>query len=115
MGRVISVHEYTLKPGVEKADFELAINKAEEDGLFHLPGLVGYHFVRGKRGARKGQYAAIWIYSSLEAWEALWGPVDKPISSEQYPENWKVWENQVLAQYLEGEPDRLIYTAYEEI
>jgi hypothetical protein len=115
MGRVISIHEYRLKPDIEAAAFELAIHKAEELGLLQFPGLVGYHFVRGLRGVRQGLYAAIWIYSSLDAWEALWGPVDEPIRPEQYPEKWKIWEDQVLTQYLDGKPDRLVYTAYEEI
>ncbi len=115
MGRVISVHEYTLKPGVDEAAFESAIHQAEREGLLQLPGLVGYHFIRGLRGARRDHYAAIWVYLSLDAWETLWGPVDEPISPEEYPENWKVWEGQVLAEFLDGEPDRIIYTAYEEI
>lgn len=115
MPRVISVHEYVLKPGVDEATFEQALHKAESDGLLDLPGLVDHHFVRGLRGARLGRYAAIWVYSSLEAWEALWGPVDQPHSPEEYPENWKVWENKVLARFLDSHPDRIHYTSYQEI
>ena len=115
MGRVISVHEYTLKPGVDESSFERAIQQAEAKGLLQLPGLVEHHFVKGIRGVRRGHYAAVWIYSSLDAWEALWGAIDEPISAEQYPENWQEWEDQVLNRYLDGEPDRIIFTAYEEI
>jgi hypothetical protein len=112
---VISIHEYVLKPGVDEVAFEHALRKAEGDGLLELPGLVGHHFVKGLRGVRRGHYAAIWVYSSREAWEALWGAVDRPRSPEEYPENWKVWENQVLDQFLDRDSDRIHYTAYEEI
>jgi hypothetical protein len=115
MPRVISVHEYRLKPGVDHREFEDAILKAEADGLLKLPGLMGYHFVKGLRGARQGLYAAIWVYSSRDAWEALWGPLEQPRSPEEYPEKWQVWENQVLAQFLDQDPDRIQYTSYEEI
>ena len=78
MTRVISVHEYELKPGVTDAVFERAIRDAEQRGLFALPGLVEHYFLRGLKGQRRGRYAAIWIFDSADAWEALWGPVDDP-------------------------------------
>lgn len=115
MPRVISVHEYVLKPGVDEMAFEQALRRAEAEGLLELPGLVGRHFVKGLRGARQGQYAAIWVYSSRQAWEALWGPVDRPRSPEDYPDNWKVWENRVLERFLDRQPDHIQYTSYEEI
>lgn len=115
MARVVSVHEYTLKHGVDEAAFEHALRDAEAAGLLNIPGLVSHHFVKGLRGARRGCYAAIWIYNSREAWEALWGSVDHPRSPKEYPENWKVWEKQVLARFLDRDPDSIQYTSYEEI
>ena len=42
MAKVISIHEYDLKPGAVEADFERAILEAERRGLFALPGLVDH-------------------------------------------------------------------------
>ena len=44
MARVISIHEYDLKPGVALAAFERAIRDAERRDLFGLAGLVEHHF-----------------------------------------------------------------------
>jgi len=115
LSHIISIHEYELKPGVDETEFEQVLQRARDSGLLQLPGLVGFHFLKGLRGVRSGAYAAIWIYESLEAWEALWGPVDQPISKEQYLENWKIWENEFLAPFLDRDPDRITYTAYQEI
>ncbi len=115
MPRIISIHEYILKSGVDEQGFERAIREAEKRGLLRLPGLLEHHFVKGIRGLRKGCYAAIWVYESRKAWERLWGKPDRPPTKEEYPENWKVWEDQVLAPFLRQDPDRINFTAYEEL
>jgi hypothetical protein len=115
MTRVISVHEYELKPGVTDAAFEQAIRDAERRGLFALPGLAAHHIVRGLKGHRRGRYAAIWIFDSVEAWEALWGPVDAPRPPADYPETWRVWEQEVLAPLLNQDPDTIRFTSYTEV
>jgi len=109
MGKVVSVHEYELKPGVQAADFECALRDAERRGLLDLPGLIGHHFLRGLKGARRDAYAAIWIFESREAWEKLWGP------PSQYPQKWQVWENEVLAPFLTQHPDGIRFTSYQEV
>lgn len=115
MTRVISVHEYELKPGVQQADFERALRDAERRGLFALPGLSEHHFLRGLKGARCDAYAAIWVFESREAWEALWGPPDAPHPPSQYPQKWQIWEQEVLARFLTQDPDLIRFTSYEEI
>jgi hypothetical protein len=115
MPRIISIHEYILKPGVDERDFERAIREAEDRGLLHLPGLIEHHFVKGIRGSRRGCYAAVWVYESRKAWEKLWGKPDHPTTKENYPANWKVWEDRVLAPLLSQDPDRINFTAYQEI
>ena len=115
MSRVISVHEYNLKPGVDDQQFEDAILDADKRGVLKLPGLVDYFLVKGIRGIRKGKYAAVWVWESLEAWENLWGPINQPISKADFPQNWKVWENEVLLPLLDQDPDRINYTAYREL
>ncbi len=44
----------------------------------------------------------------------MWGPVGQPREKQDYPESWKVWEDEVLAPFLSEEPDEIEYTAYEE-
>ena len=109
---VISIHEYELKPSAEGAQFERAFKEAEARGLFELPGLLQYHFVKGIRGVRRGKYAVIWVYESKQAWEGLWGPVDQPIPKSKYPDNWLTWENEVLAPFLRQDPDAISFTSY---
>lgn len=115
MARVVSVHEYELKVGVDPATFERAVRDAESRGLLRLPGLVGHHFLRGIKGTRHARYAAIWIYESREAWQRLWGTPDAPLRFAEYPETWRIWEEQVLAPLLSKVPDAIAFTAYEEV
>ena len=110
--QVISIHEYELKPNVEGAQFERAFKEAETRGLFDLPGLLQYHFVKGIRGARRGKYAVIWVYESKQAWEQLWGLVDQPIPKSNYPDRWLTWEDEVLAPFLRQDPDAISFTSY---
>jgi hypothetical protein len=56
MARVISIHEYDLKPGADVAAFEQAVRDAERRGLFALAGLVEHHFLKGIKGARRDTY-----------------------------------------------------------
>jgi len=115
MGKVISVHEYTLKPDVSPEEFELAVQAAEARGILSLPGLIAHHFVKGIRGERQGDYAMIWIYESRAAWERLWGPIDAPCPPEGFPLNWQIWEGKVLRPFLDRHPDRISFTAYLDV
>jgi hypothetical protein len=115
MAKVISIHEYVLKPGADEKAFEKAIRAAQRRGLLQLPGLKKFYFVKGIRGVRKGRFAAIWVYQSRRAWESLWGPPGKPVSKKDYPHNWKAWEEEVLAPFLQGDPDAIRFTAYQEV
>ena len=115
MPRVVSVHEYELRPGVDAADFERALGEAERRGLFDLPGLCGHHFLRGVKGAGRGAYAAVWIFESREAWESLWGAPEAPLPPSQYPPSRQVWENDILAPLLSQDPDTIRFTSYEEV
>jgi hypothetical protein len=113
MAKIISIHEYQLKKGISADQFERAIADARKRGLFKLPGLVAHHFLKPIRGTRKIAYTAIWIYENRAAWENLWGKADTPIKKENYPEKWKIWENEILAPLLDRDPDRIDYAAYE--
>lgn len=117
MGRdvIVSIHHYELAASATDGEFRDAVREAQRRGLFDLPGLVEYRFVRGIRGARDGAYTAIWTYESREAWRNLWGPVDDPASKEEYPGKWTEWEDEILAPVLSGDPDGIDYTSYEVI
>lgn len=113
--RIVSVHEYELQEGVDEEDLLKAVEEAEKRGLFDLPGLVGYRLLRGIKGSRQARMAAIWIYESRSAWEALWGPPDAELPKGHYPRQWREWEEELLAPLLDRDPDRVNYTSYEEL
>jgi len=114
MARVISIHEYDLKPGADVAAFERAVRSAERRGLFALAGLVEHYFLKGIKGARRDAYSAVWIFESREAWEKLWGSPEAPRPPAEYPKGWMVWENEILAPFLARHPDTIRFTSYVE-
>ena len=115
MARVVSIHEYQLKPDVDRIAFERAFRDADRRGLFALPGLVEYHFLKGLNGAQRDGYGVVWIYESREAWELLWGSLECPVQPNEYPEKWKIWENAVLAPFLTQHADGIRFSSYEEL
>src|SRR5262249_47601843 len=115
VARVISVHEYDLKPGSDPQAFEFAVRRAEAGGLLKLPGLLEHYLVKGRKGIRRDQYAAVWIYESRTAWERLWGTPENPRAEQDYPETWKRWEREILAPFLVNHPDAIRFTTYEEL
>ena len=114
MTKIISVHEYELKSDVDPRAFEQAILDAEKRGLLDLAGLTEYHLLKGIKGSRAGSYAAIWVYQDRQAWERLWDSPDKPKGKSSYPENWRIWEEEILAPFLDRDPDKIVFTSYEE-
>ncbi|HEX2886196.1 hypothetical protein [Vineibacter terrae] len=115
MAKIVSIHEYELRPGIDAGAFERAVQDADARGLFRLPGLVGHHFIKGIKGARAGRYAAVWIYESREAWQRLWGSPEHPRRFDDYPANWRIWEEEILAPFLNRIPDQISFTTYEEL
>lgn len=113
MGRMLSLHEYDLREGVTEEMAIDAFRRAEAEGLFRLPGLRRYALLTGIKGTRRGALAALWEYESRQAWEALWGPPDRPFERQDFPEAWRRWEDEFLAPLLRGKPDRIHFTAYE--
>jgi hypothetical protein len=115
MARVVSIHEYQLKSDVDRIAFERAFRDAAQRGLFALPGLVEYHFLKGLKGAQHDGYGTVWVYESREAWEMLWGSVECPVQPSEYPEKWKIWEHEILAPFLAQHPDTIRFSSYEEL
>src|SRR3989442_15583940 len=115
MGRIISIHEYDLKPGTNIGQFERILRDAEASGLLLLPGLMAHHFVKGAKGVRRGAYAAVWIYESRGAWERLWGSPERPRGPQGYPDTWQVWEEGLRAPFLRDHPHVVRFTGYYEL
>ncbi|MDR5673667.1 hypothetical protein RH858_11000 [Halalkaliarchaeum sp. AArc-GB] len=110
---IVSIHHYELADSATADDFREAVRDAERRDVFDLPGLVEYRFLQGIKGTRTGRFTAVWTYESRAAWRDLWGPVDDPVSKEAYPDQWLVWEDELLAPILAGDPDEIEYTSYE--
>jgi hypothetical protein len=115
MPRILSIHEYELAPHANSDEFEAALRTAREKGIPELPGLEDYYLLEEIKGARRDRYTAVWIYESRDAWTALWGTPDDPVPKEDYPENWKTWEDEVLAPHLSSDPDAIRFTSYREL
>ena len=113
---ITSIRHYELAESAEPADFHDAVETAVIRGLFErIPGLVDYRILRGIRGDRAGEFAAIWTYEREERWTAVWGPVDDPVPKTEYPDAWLVWEDELLEPILSGDPDRIEHTSYEAV
>lgn len=110
---IVTIHHYELADSATEEDFLEAVRKAEDEGLFGLPGLIEYQFLRGIKGTRTNEYAALWTYESREEWRELWGSVEDPVSKGDYPAKWNRWEDELLAPILSGPPDSIDYTSYE--
>lgn len=115
MPRVISVHEYDLKEGIRPDEFIKRTRQAHAEGLFNLPGLESFHFLRVIKGEARSAWSAIWIYASDAAWERLWGSPEDPKPRSEYPERWRRWEDDYLAPLLESHPDMIRFASYTEV
>jgi len=45
----------------------------------------------------------------------LWGTPEHPKTPAEYPEQWRLWENQFLLPVLSTDPDAIRFTSYEEL
>lgn len=113
---IASIHRYKLARSADPSDFHDAVNEATRRELFEtIPGLVNYQIMRGIKGERTEEFAAVWMYKSREAWRDVWGPVENPVPKEEYPKEWLIWENELLEPILAEDPDEIEYTSYEII
>lgn len=111
---IVSVHHYELAESADESDFRDAVEEAVDRELFeNVPGLVEFRIGRGIRGARTGKFVAIWTYESRDAWTDVWGEAGDPIPKSDYPQEWLVWEDELLDPVLAEDPDEIDYTSYE--
>ncbi|HIE11369.1 MAG TPA: hypothetical protein EYP62_07110 [Kiritimatiellae bacterium] len=112
MGRIVSIHEYELRPGVDPAEFERDVLRYWEAGRPRVPGLEDRWLLKGIKGHRRRRYAAVWIYRDRASWEAVWGPPHRPVEGRSYPPEWIAWE-EFIGRFLDRDPDRIVFSAYE--
>lgn len=112
-GRIVSLHLYKLQPGIEPEALKQAARAAAELGLFNLEGLEQWTFGARVKGRLPCDACSIWVYSSLEVWQALWGPAQAPLPPEDYPAGWRVWEEDYLAPLLDRPPDRIDFSSFQ--
>lgn len=115
MPRIISMHEYVLRPSRSEQDFISAVLAAKHEGMLDLPELLHHRLLYGVKGVRCGMFASLWTYEDRRTWESLWGSADAPTSNESYSLTWRMWEDDVLAPFLDRDPDTIDFTAYEEL
>ena len=113
MARVISVHEYELKPASRKplssAPCMTPNAAVSSTSRAHRP-----PFPSRPEGSTARAYTAIWIFESREAWERLWGTVEAPRPPSEYPELENLGDR-ILASFLTQDPDTIRFTSYEEV
>jgi hypothetical protein len=63
MAKVYAIHEITLNPGANAQDFEQFVT--ELFAAMRLSGVTA-HLLKGDRGKRKGQYALLTEFDSVE-------------------------------------------------
>src|SRR6266404_9279052 len=51
MGRIVSIHEYDLRRGINVEQFEQVLRDAEARGLLQLPGLVAHPSLKAPRAS----------------------------------------------------------------
>jgi hypothetical protein len=112
MPRVVALHELDLKPGVDRKAFEAVVRREIADLGQHMPGLVERRFLIGCRAARKGEYAMLWVFESLEALEGLFGSEAEPRPG---PDAFVRYEAAIGPFLAAPRPDLIRYTDYLEI
>lgn len=112
-GKIISVHLYRLRPGVEPGALLAAARAAAKAGLFSLDGLEAWRFGAQVRGRLSCDACSIWVYSSQEAWQRLWGTAGSPVPPEEYPAAWRAWEKDYLAPLLDRPPDKIDFASFQ--
>jgi hypothetical protein len=110
MPKVFGYHEFDLREGADEKEFEEDISKSIAE--IKLPGLIDKFFVKGVRGKRRGKYAVIWVFESLEAIESLWGTEDDP---KPGPDIFLDYEEKVLGPYIDRPAQQIVWSDYEVI
>ena len=103
---IYAIHEHELRPGIYVAQYEsdvaAALQQMKVSGLLHAIHLKGFG------GERQNKYAVLWMFESAEALTLNFGAPD----ARKFPPDWLYYEQVILAQYLDRDPDTIDYTDY---
>jgi len=106
---IYAIHEHELKPGVDADQYEKAV--AAAIARMKVPGLLAAHHLQGLRGVRAKRYAVLWIFASEAALVENFGTPEE----RRMPPDWAAYENEILAQYLDRDPDMVELTDYRQL
>lgn len=80
MGKVFTIGNFELLPGITEGDFDAFVNRLDQRA-FDRPGSI-LHMLKGDRGERKGHFALMVEFDSIEARNKLF-PVEGGGASDQ--------------------------------
>ncbi len=103
---IYAMHEHELRPGVDIARYESDVAAALQQ--MKVPGLLQAVHLKGYHGKRSDSYAVLWIFENAEALILNFGTPEQ----RKFPADWLYYENEILAQYLDRDPDTIDYTDY---
>jgi hypothetical protein len=106
---VFALHEHELKNGTDIKQYEADISTSIAN--MSIPGLLGAHLIKGFKGARTDKYAVLWIFRNAQAIHDNFGTLDNP----RWPSDWLHYEQDILTNYIIGDPDKITFTDYEVI
>ncbi|MCX6048405.1 MAG: hypothetical protein NT075_25155 [Chloroflexi bacterium] len=104
-----AIHEHELRPDVDPARYESDVAAALQQ--MQVPGLLQAIHLKGFHGERAGRYTVLWIFENAEALTHNFGTAEQ----RKFPADWLYYENEILARYLDRDPDTIDYTDYNLI
>ncbi len=110
LGGLFALREYEIKPGMEAEFEEFCVNTSVPAFQKNFPGMEIY-YLKGDRGARKGKYAEILSFESVEKRDYFF-PTHDSTNAEIADEFWKMYETTNVETFL-AEP--ATYTDYFKV
>ena len=110
LGGLFALREYEIKPGMEAEFEEFCVNTSVPAFQKNFPGMEIY-YLKGDRGARKGKYAEILSFESIEKRDYFF-PTHDSTNAEIADEFWKMYETTNVESFL-AEP--ATYTDYFKV
>ena len=110
LGGLFALREYEIKSGMEAEFEEFCVNTSVPAFQKNFPGMELY-YLKGDRGARKGKYAEILSFESVEKRDYYF-PTHDSTNAEIADEFWKMYETTNVESFL-AEP--ATYTDYFKV
>ncbi len=103
---IYAIHEHELRSGVDVSQYERDVAATLQQ--MRVPGLRQAIHLKGFGGKRPDKYAVLWMFENAEALTLNFGAPD----ARKFPPDWLYYEQVILAQYLDRDPDTIDYTDY---